>query len=230
MPFWEPQPVWQGKDCFVLGGGSSLRGFNWELLYDERVIGCNQAWRLGPQVCDYLFFADKKFFMRSHVTLRQDVYEGLSLFSNPVVTNHPDLLKRPEVWLKVVRRKGPGLHKDAVGHNGNSGAMAINLAILLGATVIYLLGFDLRLDKQHRPNWHDFLIEKPATAKLYAKFQKSFDVVRKSLHEDFAYVRVINVSSCSRLQGFPIMNFEPFWMDRKGVCSTAVKLPCSNVG
>jgi hypothetical protein len=215
MPRWYPQPVWQGRDCFIFGGGSSLRTFDCALLEDERVIGVNQAWRLGPKVCDYLFFGDKKFLMRSHVTVRKDVYEGLSMFENPVITNHQDLLRRREVWLKVVKRKGDGLHRDAVGHNGNSGAMAINLAILLGAKVIYLLGFDMRLDEQGRSNWHDHVFDKP-NPKVYQLFQRNFENIHKSWVRDFQDVRIVNVSSCTRLTTFPIATFDDFWLARKG--------------
>jgi len=44
----------------------------------------------------------------------------------------------------VPSREGLGLGLDHIRTNGNSGAQAINLAYLLGARIIYLLGFDMQ--------------------------------------------------------------------------------------
>lgn len=48
---------------------------------------------------------------------------------------------------------GDGLGHDTLLMNGNTGALAINLAALWGSKRIVLVGFDMRLDAQGRPHW-----------------------------------------------------------------------------
>jgi len=215
MPLWTPQPVWQGLDCFIIGGGTSLRDFDWNLLKNERVIGCNNAFRLGEEVVDYVVFCDKKLFWDGKKP-RKGFYDGIASFSNPVITNDNQLKNKQEPWLKYIPRlvKGFSSTPDFLCFNGNTGAAAINLACLLGATTIYLLGYDMHLDNKGEPNWHKWLIDK-AAEEVYARFLTKFGYVSKGVKEKFPDCKVINVNKDSNLKLFPIIDPDIFWKERR---------------
>ena len=57
-----PKPKWQGQDAYIIGGGPSLRDFDWELLRGLNTIGCNDAYKLGEAFCKVCIFGDSKWF------------------------------------------------------------------------------------------------------------------------------------------------------------------------
>src|SRR3990172_1959860 len=114
--WWIPEPIWQGQDAFIIGGGPSLRDFNWELLREENTIGCNNAFRLGLEICKVCVFVDRKFLFDGKGP-RMGVYEELAKFPGPVVTNCTQLIGCTEPWIKIMRRETRGLHRDALGFN-----------------------------------------------------------------------------------------------------------------
>ena len=213
-PYWTPQPVWQGKDCFVLGGGPSLRGWDFSLLAGERVIGCNHAFRHGPDICDYVVFADKTFLCKTKNEWRQPEFDLLAKFPKPVVTNHEGLRLYDLPWLKIVKRRPTGLYTDALGYNRNTGAVGINLALLLGATTIYLLGFDMTLGDGKRANYHDHSFDRPKQ-EVYEIMLRCFPRMANDLAKKFPESRVFNVTSGSDLVVFPKISFDKFWKERK---------------
>ena len=216
MPEWKPGPFWEGQEVFIIGGGTSLRNFDWSLLLNERTIGCNQAFRLGEAVCDICVFCDRKFIFEEKDKPRKGFYDELAKFRNPVVTNDNQLRFRPEPWLKWMLRRPKGLHHDALGFNANTGATAINLALILGAKTVYLLGFDMFLDEKGNPNWHDNLIDNPCS-EVYERFLASFGHVSRELPVKFPGRQIFNVTKKSNLNIFPKLDFDEFWEKRKGI-------------
>jgi hypothetical protein len=213
MPVLEPKPMWEGEEVFIIGGGTSLRGFDWTLLHKEKAIGCNNAFRLGPEVCDVCLFVDKRFIFDG-AEPRKGFYDELARFPNLVVTNDSRLGKRSEPWLFQMPRKVRGLHRDALGYNASCGATAINLALLFGAKTVYLLGIDMHLDKKGRPNWHNHLIIKP-NPDIYSRMLRSFLYVKNDLNRKFPNCRVFNVTDGSSLNCFPKIASAEFWEQRR---------------
>lgn len=219
MDFWMPQPIWEGQDAFVIGGGSSLRTFDFRLVRPHRTIGTNQAFREGPEVCDFVVFCDKKFLFDGDKP-REGFYDELAAYPNPVVTNEPSLALRKIPWLRCMRRKPIGLHTDALGYNLNTGAAALNLALLLGARRIFLLGFDMHLDREGRPNYHDRLIDKPSS-EVYTRMLAHFGMIRKDLQAKFPGRTVYNVTDNSSLEVFPKLPVQKFWEEYDGLGTVA---------
>lgn len=213
MPEWIPEPIWKGEDVFIIGGGSSLRNFDWSLLKKEHTIGCNQAFRLGPEVCDICIFCDMKFLYR-HNNPRRGFFDELAKFPNPVVTNHNQLLKRKIPWLKSIPRKVKGMGKTSLGYNRNTGSAAINLALIMGAKNVFLLGFDMHRDEKDRPNWHDKLIDKPSDD-LYPVMCKAFENVKKDITTIFPDSQIFNITKKSNLNTFQKIDSDIFWAERK---------------
>jgi len=69
MPVWQPTNDWQDQEVFIIGGGDSLRNFDWELLKEERTIGCNDAYKLGPEICKICIFGDVSWFKENESEL-----------------------------------------------------------------------------------------------------------------------------------------------------------------
>ena len=134
----------QGQDIVILGGGPSVNDIPLSLLRHWFVIGTNKAYMLGDELIDILFFGDLKFWHENK--------EALAHYKGDVYTNHHGLEFEPKAhWLP---RKNSGFHRDAIGWNGNTGAAAINLALIMGARNVYLLGFDMKVEPCKDHNWY----------------------------------------------------------------------------
>lgn len=134
---WLVPRMWEGGECFILGGGPSLRLAPIERLQGKRVIAVNMALNEAPWA-EVLFFGDCLFYTeRKHLV---DEFAGLAVTTCERLTNHRRLL--------AVQRDmaAEGLSRDQtlVHFNRNSGACAINLARHFGVKRIVLLGFDMR--------------------------------------------------------------------------------------
>lgn len=197
MPaLWEPTQFWSGEDVYIVGGGPSLNGFDFSQLHDKNVIGCNTAaLRLGFEVCDICLFVDVTWFL--------DNFNKLSKFQGLVVTNCQSMLFRNEPWLKVMERMEDGLHRNALGFGGNSGATALNLACILGAKRIFLLGIDCVSTKSDH-HWHKDTRAVPQPG-LYDKFKNGFGRMCLDLPKVFPGTQVFNLNQASSLRCFPFM-------------------------
>jgi hypothetical protein len=138
---------WSGEAVWIVGGGPSLRGFDFEFLKGERVVAINSAHTCG--VADVVFTGDARWLLQQ--AKKEDipnetpvVYCGATRFRNS--------------WQRVVYQvEGGGKlwGRSLTGKlaTGDSGLRAVNFAAVMGAEVIYLLGFDM-----HRPGgeewWH----------------------------------------------------------------------------
>ncbi len=192
MPRWTPEPLWAEQDAFIIGGGPSLATFNWDCLKGRCTIGCNSAYKLGADICKICFFGDQSFWMEHKNKLEH--FEGL------VITNSRNFLKESPPWLYVVERRGKGVHADQPGWNGNSGACVINLALIMGARRVFLLGFDMKA-KKDQVNWYCA----PGSKKPqpYRRFLDSFNLIAKECESVFPDREVINANDDSDLRVFP---------------------------
>lgn len=193
---WTPGKEWLGQNAYLIGGGPSLEGFNFTLLAGRNVIGCNDAFHLGPEIIRICVFGDAGWWHRNKWQLEK--------YAGRIVTNAPSImhLKIPNVH--KMRRQRDGIHNhDTLGWNYSTGALAINLAISLGAVHIWLLGYDLCNNKA-KSHWHNH--GKPTREYSFQRFIRGFRKVKETLP---AGVRVLNVSDgtskldCFETVGFP---------------------------
>lgn len=148
--------VWLGERVFIVGGGPSAKSIDWELLRGQKVLGCNAAAFLLPYgIAQYSVFGDKPFLEAFRMELRDYVLAGGFLINATGRVIHPD-----NHWMFHVKTlkgsKSWGISKDPeqVSWNRSTGGLAVNLAYLLGAREIVLIGFDMRAQaKKH--NWHN---------------------------------------------------------------------------
>jgi hypothetical protein len=196
---WEVPEEWAGQEAYLIGGGPSLKGFNFQLLAGKNVIGCNDAVHLGPEIVHTLVFGDVSWWNKNkHI---------LPKFTGRMVTNSPSVLPFRIPNLLKCKRQRDGIHKGStLGWNYSTGALAINLAVSLGAAKIYLLGYDLAR-VGNASHWHNHN-PKQIYDFSFRRFIDGFNTVAKNLPQG---VQVFNVSNgTTRLTCFPIMSFEAF--------------------
>lgn len=206
MPLWVPTKQWEGQDAYIIGGGPSLIGFEWTRLYPLNTVGCNDAFRLGPNVVKICAFGDESWFNKNK--------EELSKFPNPVITNSKMIMAHeggdPSLgtpWLFKAYRLQQGLGEGStLAWNTCTGALAVNIAASLGAHRIFLLGMDLS-KKDARHHWH-FHLNRIANEDTYLKFRNGYIMLRDALKERLPHVQVFNVTNGeSKLDVFPNVTF-----------------------
>ena len=199
MQFWLPEPIWKDKPCYIIGGGPSLKGFNWNLLQDKNVIGCNVAFYIGARIVPITVFGDAAFMKQHRVGLDEYDADG-----GQVITSSRRIDRfNPPKYIKMMKRKLNGLSTDGLAWNGNTGALAINLALLFGASPIYLLGYDMRLSDEGKKNYHNCYNDSPKS-KTYDRFIRGLAMVARDLKQLFPGHQVINLEdNTSSLNVFP---------------------------
>ena len=139
-----PDGAWRGEPCFIIGGGPSLQGFDFDRLRGRgRIIAINRALEFVP-FADIIFFMDWKLYKRYHEQPANralwDRATGIKVFLN--------LMGRKVEDVRSVRSRGrAGISNSLASglyHGSNSGFGALNLALTLKAAPIYLLGYDMR--------------------------------------------------------------------------------------
>lgn len=192
-PAYIPPRKFEGADVYIIGGGPSLAGFDWERLRGKNTIGCNAAFLLGPELCDVCIFGDTKFFNRFRSRLRA--------FPNPKVGCHPALrVFAGEIqWMP---RSPNGLHKDSLGWGTNTGCSAINLALIMGAKRVLLLGFDAS-GTFHQQNWHDEYCKNGFTTEKYLEFIGGHRAIAQALPIVFPGCEIVNLNPESAIECYP---------------------------
>lgn len=208
--YWTAPKLWPGNTAFILGGGPSLDDMDLTPLHARRCVGTNDAYAKGQWV-DAVVFGDTGWYNIHNVDWieRPDGFHhlGFRRYSGLKVTNNVALLGRPGI--KVMERKNVGLsmNQRCLAWNFNTGAAAINLAVLLGAARVVLLGFDMKLGKGRRSNWHHNLKDKP-NAEVYPKFLKWFRQLHKEWQAKCPEVAIVNATPGSALKLFPMVDYE----------------------
>lgn len=197
---WIPQgDEWMGRDAYIVGGGPSLRSFDWDLLAGDHAIGCNSAFLLGAHVIDICVFGDVGWW-RKIGRQRTSEYGGVVVGCvDERLSSYLDGCP----WLLTMARQESGLGtRGTLAWNGNTGSLAINLALSLGAQRLFLLGFDMQARDVKRPNWHDLRCE-PGRAEVYPRFCKKFGALATALPIVFPGREIVNVTDGSELNCFP---------------------------
>jgi hypothetical protein len=116
-------------------------------------------------------------------------------------------------------REHDGLHANALGWNTNTGMSAINLALIFGAKVVYLLGFDMSLSENGKSNWHDDVINpQQVLPASYAKFFSAWPPLLRDLKTKFSGQQLINVSDRTALRdvhGIETVGTKDFWKGKR---------------
>jgi len=140
-PPWKTPPLWEGVPVVIIGGGPSILTQDLTAIHKFRVIGTNDAYRLGDWI-DVCFFGDFGWYM---CTKREDGLshrEALRSFGGLKITCAHQYIEDPGIL--YLDRKARGIRQSPfIGWFKSTGAAAVNLAVILGASKIILVGFDM---------------------------------------------------------------------------------------
>ncbi len=158
-----PAGSWLNKPAYVVGGGPSLDGFDFSRLQGRRTIAVNIAfYYFEPTV---IFSMDTRCLNWILGGFYEPKYPGLlekfkktAAYKTWLIT-YTAQLPDPIFVVKVFKNYDAGLREfswdlnDGLCHGNNSGFAAFNLAVVLGADPIYLLGFDMK-HKDGKSHFH----------------------------------------------------------------------------
>ncbi len=200
-----PDNAWKNRRCFIIGGGQSLKGFNFQRLGHELTIGVNRAFE---------YFSPSVILWMDYQTFYSDLLDGKfgqealkkfeSIHSLKVALNVSGY-KYPDEVYSLKRAGGRGFLSESL-KNGlvdgdNVGYLALNLAVCLGANPIYLLGFDMKGDGKGKQAWFHSGYVKSSSDKVYKGFMENFKAVAPELKE--RKIEVVNLNPKSKMKCFP---------------------------
>jgi hypothetical protein len=184
-------PIWKGETIYLIGGGPSLKGFDWELLRDKKIIAVNRAFQMLPWA-GVLYWTDAQFYRWYRKEI--DAFAGTKITCRPL-----ELPRKDIIVLQGIKSYGLDLRPTHICDGNNSGYGALNLAVKLGCKKIYLLGYDMH-SEDGETHWHNGYSRRhnhTVYRRLFGYFQSSV----KALDE--LGVEVWNANPGSRLECFP---------------------------
>jgi hypothetical protein len=191
--------AWRDEPCFLIGGGPSLRGFDFERLRGRgKIIVINRAYEF-VQFADLLFFMDWKFYKLCHEEPERrrlwESFAGRKVFLNLMGRKVDDCFS-----VRSAGRSGISWHiGKGLYHGNNSGHGALNLALALGARPIYLLGYDMKNDAEGHTHFHSGYGLGRMNPNVARSFVKEFVEMAKRIPQiDYIY----NLNPLSGLRAF----------------------------
>ena len=205
-----PSGAWAGRRCFIIGGGTSLKGFDFERLRGELVITVNRGFEYAPfsaiNLCQdarvFGFYENKEFAEGEEAKKKFEAYKGYKTWLNVQAFPFPEDIYQIDI-----------IHPSDFKYNSyaggippynNSGLNALCLAICLGANPIYLLGFDCYGVNDSTANFHSGY---PSSNKeeIYKDFIKDFNKVAGEVKD---ITKIINLNPKSNIKAFEFGNID----------------------
>ena len=201
------------RQVFIVGGGSSLKGFNFNKLKNKEIIAVNVA-ALDVPNPTFALTADSSIFRRvqegyfkavkttwvlvtneAHCSMKWQ--DGRFVHKNGFVYN----LFCMDIVIRNAGVDGIGFTFNDFKTGYNSGFCAFQLAVLLGYDDIHLLGFDLQ--PKIKSHYHDRygknkIISGNTLDKYYHNFVMAFGILKEKRPD----IRVISHSATSRLNNY----------------------------
>jgi hypothetical protein len=198
-----------GQECFIIGSGPSLAGFNFDRLRGRFVITCNREFEFVPW---------------SEINVAMDIgfYHWIHDDRIPFYLRHGfACYTGVKVWLELVRGYPfrDGIHtvralgemglstslNQGLFHGRNTGYTALQLALVLGCSPIYLLGFDMGYGGDQVRHYAS---NKVPADEIYRDFVPPFNIVAEKLGGLGQFARVWNLSQQSALHCFPFASVD----------------------
>ena len=201
---------WRDSPAFIIGGGPSLEGFDFEQLRGGpwKTLGVNAAYSLDP---DIVFVSDAETL---GLFERDPVWGEISSVKLTHASNENELTKRKfsgeGVYFVPILHKRPewGTHiKDGIAVGNNGGTFALNIADILGADPIFLLGYDLK-GRPGEPagraaQWHRKYPDEWQGRGPYERFKEDLETWAPKVR-----AKVFNLNPDSALECFEKISFE----------------------
>jgi len=202
-----PNRAWKGQRCFIIGGGESLKGFDFSKLKNELVIGVNRAYELGNCTINYamdnnLYHWITKGKLGQEAKRKFEDFKGIPVWVDSAGYDYP---RGIFILNKLGKQRNNFKMKDGIQSGTNAGFGALNLAVCLGANPIYLLGFDMEGRDGKQVWWHDGYPDNQAEG-VYDRFMPGFKEIVPRLKK--MGIQVINLNPKSKLKCFDFREFK----------------------
>lgn len=211
--------AWKGQRCFIIGGGQSLKEFDFSKLRNELVIGVNRAYEKID--CTIMFAMDHSFYdwltkgrLGQEAKDKFDNFKGFRVWLDSGGYDYPKgifILKNSGSQSLACRMK------DGIGGKSNSGFGALSLAVCLGASPIYLLGFDMKGKGERQAWWHKGYPENQR-GDVYSVFAKDFIRVADEIKK--RGIKVINLNAESDLKCFEFGKFKDIKQTKRPIITS----------
>ncbi len=197
------------KAIYIIGGGSSLKGFDFQRLKDKDTIAVNVSAFDVPNPT-YCITADSGIFQK----LQEGKFDGIKttwvLVTNPnhcsmkwkggvfknVRTNYVYNLFAANMVIRNAGIEGLGFSFDDFRTGYNSGFCAFQLAVLFRYKTIHLLGMDLT-EGGHYHTRYSGRISNSELDKFYRNFVLALQIIKRKTK-----IEVISHSKISRLNKY----------------------------
>ena len=146
---------WCGERVFIIGGGESIKDFDFNRLKGYKVITTNLGFlhcnsdinfSMDSRLYDKIIKGDLNEIHQKPVNELWKQYKGIRCFITP---QEPKTFGNETCLVKRIREVAVSRDLDSGIHGGKNSALgAMMLAIALGSTDIYLLGFDMKCQTQ----------------------------------------------------------------------------------
>lgn len=214
--------AWSGQRCYIIGGGASLNGFDFDKLFGERIIAVNVAF-LDVPFADICFFMDALQFYK-WIMAEKIKDDSRSLSAKEVKKRFLEFTGYRVLLDLQMSRDFNGIHtlfsngsmkygfptsmRDGLYHGNNSGYGALQLAITLGANPICLLGFDMHHTKTQAETLPHYHRRYPITQReaVLESFIHGFKHLARECKKK--KIRIINMNRRSRLKCFEFGDLE----------------------
>ncbi len=209
------------EDIYIVGGGTSLQGFDFQKLKDKDTIAVNMSAFDVPNPT-YCITADSGIFRKVQEGFFKDIDTTWVLVTNPNHCSmkfkdgkfkhvHSGYVYNPFAVNMIIRNagvEGIGFEFKDFRTGYNSGFCAFQLAVLLDYKRIHLLGFDL-CENNSKTHYHNrYKNRKTIREKDFEKFYTNFVLAIKILKEK-TDIEIISHSKISRLNNFiPYISLE----------------------
>ena len=189
---------WVGETAYLIGGGPSLKNFNWSRLNNKKTIAINKAFMFYPQATA-LYWTDARFYTWYSKDI--DNFKGLkyTISARRNLPQNVHLLKRGVKY-------GVETTKNSLAHGNNSGYAAINLALHLGVKRIVLLGYDMG-NSGTTSHFHDGYPVNQTGDHVYDKhFLPGFGILQDQIKGKG--IQIFNACPTSKLNTFKKISIE----------------------
>lgn len=175
--------VWAGQRAVLVGGGPSLKTFDWSLLAGEpNVIVVNRAWKDVPNAA--IFFTEDYRVITElwGSTPEWKAFRGIKIL-HALDPHYAKLALDVDPTIHIIHRKREDKFwsrslDEGLSYSSNSMIGALNLADILGAEPICLLGVDCNPVRGERfmSNYHsDYLEDWKVNAHQLDSFKSDFE-------------------------------------------------------
>jgi len=177
-----------------IGGGPSLTQEDVDRTQGQVVIAINDGYQMAPHAT-YHYFCDSKWWAWHK---DRDDYKA---FQGQRITQ--DEVREDGIW-RIAGEAKPGLSLDParVHFGSNSGFQVLNLAVLMGASRILLLGYDMKIARSGLSHWFGDHPDKVRSN--YMAWLSNFSVAAEQCEE--LGIEVINCSPDTALICFRQMS------------------------